>query len=198
MDDALLISRLRHGDEAAFAELIDAYQAPMLRLARSFVPTAALAEEATQEAWVGMLRGLDGFEGRSSLKTWLYSILVNRARTIAAREHRTIPFDHTDDPRAEDPSRFTADGSWTQSPVPFTDEVDERIDAAPLVARLGPALEGLPAAQRVVVTLRDIDGLSSDDVCAMLNITPANQRVLLHRARAGLRRSIEASLEGES
>lgn len=198
MDDEELISRLRDGDEDAFTGLLDAYQGQMLRIARAILPSVALAEEATQEAWIGLLRGLDGFEARASLKTWVFAILVNRARTIAARERRDIPFDHTGDARAEDPSRFAADGSWVQAPVPFTEEIEDRIDAAPLVARLGPALEQLPTAQRVVVTLRDIEGLSSDDVCAMLDITPVNQRVLLHRARAGLRRSIEASLEGES
>ena len=196
MDDAELIARLRRGDDAAFGSLVTAHQPAMLRLAGAFLASRALAEEATQEAWVGMLRGLDRFEGRASLKTWLYAILVNRARTIAARERRTVPFDHTDDARAEDPARFAADGSWTQAPVPFTEEVEERLDHAPLVARLAPALDALPPAQRIVVTLRDIEGLSSDDVCAMLEITPANQRVLLHRARAGLRRSIETSLEG--
>ncbi len=195
MDDAELIARPRRGDEAAFGSLVTAHQPAMLRLAGALLTSRALAEEATQEAWVGMLRGLDRFEGRASLKTWLYAILVNRARTIAARERRTVPFDHTDDARAEDPARFAADGSWTQAPVPFTDEVGERLDHAPLVARLAPALDVLPPAQRIIVTLRDIEGLSSDDVCAMLEITPANQRVLLHRARAGLRRSIEASLK---
>ena len=197
MDDADLIARLRCGDDAAFGALVTAHQPAMLRLADAFLPSRALAEEATQEAWIGLLRGLDRFEGRASLKTWLYAILVNRARTIAARERRAVPFDHTNDARAEDPARFAADGSWTQAPVPFTEEIDDRLDDAPLVARLGPALDALPPAQRIVVTLRDIDGLSSDDVCAMLEITPANQRVLLHRARTGLRRSIEASLEGD-
>jgi RNA polymerase sigma-70 factor, ECF subfamily len=196
VDDAELIARLRRGDDAAFGSLVTAHQPAMLRLAGALLPSRALAEEATQEAWVGMLRGLDRFEGRASLKTWLFAILVNRARTIAARERRAVPFDHTDDARAEDPARFAADGSWTQAPVPFTEEIEDRLDHAPLVARLAPALDALPPAQRVVVTLRDIEGLSSDDVCAMLEITPVNQRVLLHRARASLRRSIEASLEG--
>ncbi len=197
VDDTQLIARLRSGDEQAFADLVAAHHAAMMRVARAFVPARGLAEEVVQETWVGMLRGLDRFEGRSSLKTWLYAILVNQARTIATRERRTVPFDHTDDARAEDPARFAPDGSWAQPPVPFTEEVEERLAAAPMLRHLTAALDELPPAQRVVVTLRDIEQLTSDEVCAMLKIKPGNQRVLLHRGRAGLRRSIEALLEGE-
>jgi RNA polymerase sigma-70 factor (ECF subfamily) len=197
VDDTELIARLRQGDERAFRSLIAAYQPAMIRVAQAFLPSHALAEEATQEAWLGVLRGLDRFEERAAVKTWVFAILVNQARSLAARERRSVPFDHTTDTRAEDPARFSADGSWSQPPVPFTDEVEERLFHAPLLEQLAPALEELPPAQRVVVTLRDIEGLSSNDVCEMLAITPANQRVLLHRARAGLRRSIEALLERE-
>jgi RNA polymerase sigma-70 factor, ECF subfamily len=197
VNDAELIARLRRGDERAFEALITAHHAAMVRIARTIVPTRGLAEEVVQETWVGLLRGLDRFEGRSSLKTWLYAILINQARSIAGRERRTVPFDHTDDARAEDPARFAPDGSWAQPPVPFTEEIEERLAHAPMLAKLDEALDGLPPAQRLVVTLRDIEQLSSDEVCTMLEITPANQRVLLHRGRAGLRRSIEALLEGE-
>ncbi len=196
MDDAELIARLRRGDEQAFEGLIAAHHTAMIRVAQGFVPTRGLAEEVVQETWVGMLRGLDRFEGRSSLKTWLYAILINQARSMATRERRTVPFDHTDDARAEDPARFAPDGSWAQPPVPFTEEIEERLVHAPMLAQLSTALDDLPPAQRTVVTLRDIEQLTSDEVCAMLEITPANQRVLLHRGRAGLRRSIEALLEG--
>jgi len=196
VDDAELITRLRRGDEQAFEVLIAAHHAAMLRVAQTFVSTRTLAEEVVQETWVGVLRGLDRFEGRSSLKTWLYAILINQARSIASRERRAIPFDHTDDARAEDPARFAADGSWSQPPVPFTEEIEDRLAHAPMLAQLGAALDDLPPAQRIVVTLRDIEQLTSDEVCTMLEITPANQRVLLHRGRAGLRRSIEALLEG--
>lgn len=196
VDDAELIARLRRGDEQAFEGLIAAHHTAMIRVAQGFVPTRGLAEEVVQETWVGMLRGLDRFEGRSSLKTWLYAILINQARSMATRERRTVPFDHTDDARAEDPARFAPDGSWAQPPVPFTEEIEERLVHAPMLAQLSTALDDLPPAQRTVVTLRDIEQLTSDEVCAMLEITPANQRVLLHRGRAGLRRSIEALLEG--
>jgi RNA polymerase sigma-70 factor, ECF subfamily len=196
VDDLELIARLRRGDEQAFASLVAAHHAAMIRVAQAFVPDRGVAEEVVQETWVGMLRGLDRFEGRSSLKTWLYAILINQARSIASRERRTVPFDHTDDARAEDPARFAPDGSWAQPPVPFTEEIEERLASAPMLAHLTAALDQLPPGQRIVVTLRDIEQLTSDEVCGMLEITPGNQRVLLHRGRAGLRRRIEALLEG--
>ncbi len=196
MEDAELIDRLRSGDEQAFEGLIAAYHSGMIRVAQSFVRERGLAEEVVQETWVGLLRGLDRFEGRASLKTWLYAILINQARTMAIRERRTIPFDPTGDDRAEDPARFAADGHWAQAPVPFTEEVEERLAHAPMLAKLGAALEELPSAQRIVVTLRDIEELTSQEVCSILEITAVNQRVLLHRGRAGLRRIIEAMLEG--
>jgi len=102
----------------------------MIRVAQAFVPNRGIAEEVVQETWVGMLRGLDRFEGRASLKTWLYAILINQARSIAGRERRTVPFDHTDDTRAEDPARFAPDGGWVQPPVPFTEEVEDRLFVA--------------------------------------------------------------------
>jgi len=196
VDDAELIACLRRGDEQAFAGLVAAHQSAMIRVAQAFVPNRGIAEEVVQETWVGMLRGLDRFEGRASLKTWLYAILINQARSIASRERRTVPFDHTDDARAEDPARFAPDGSWVQPPVPFTEEIEERLSAAPMLAHLTAALDQLPPAQRIVVTLRDIEQLTTDEVCTMLDITPGNQRVLLHRGRACLRRNIEALLEG--
>jgi RNA polymerase sigma-70 factor (ECF subfamily) len=196
VEDAELIDRLRSGDEQAFASLVAAYHSGMIRVAQSFVPERGLAEEVVQETWVGLLRGLDRFEGRSSLKTWLFAILINQARTMAIRERRTIPFDPTGDDRAEDPARFAADGTWAQPPVPFTEDVEERLAHAPMLAQLGAALKELPAAQRIVVTLRDIEELTSQEVCSILEISAVNQRVLLHRGRAGLRRIIEAMLEG--
>lgn len=194
MDDVQLIDRLRKGDEAAFEAVITAHHTAMIRMAQAFVPTRALAEEVVQETWVGMLRGLDRFEGRAALKTWLYAILINQARTVAQRERRSIPFDPGTDTRAEDPSRFAPDGGWVQPPVPFTEEIEERLTHAPMLAQLAAGLEQLPPAQRIVVTLRDIEELSSQEVCELLGISAANQRVLLHRGRAGLRRNIEAVL----
>jgi len=196
VEDTALIDRLRRGDEQAFAALIATYHMGMIRVAQAFVPERGLAEEVVQETWLGLLRGLDRFEGRASLKTWLYAILINQARTMAKRERRTIPFDHTSDGRAEDPARFAADGSWAQPPVPFTEDVEDRLAHAPMLAQLGAALEKLPAPQRIVVTLRDIEELTSQEVCGILEISAGNQRVLLHRGRAGLRRIIEALIEG--
>jgi RNA polymerase sigma-70 factor, ECF subfamily len=195
VDDAELIRRLRRGDEQAFNVLISAHHTRMIRMARSFVPTRDLAEEIVQETWIGVLRGIDRFEGRSSLKSWMYAILFNQARMVSARERRTVPFDPIEDARAEDPTRFAANGSWADPPEPFTDEIEARLTRAPMLAKLGAALERLPPMQRMVVTLRDIEELSSQDVCDALDISATNQRVLLHRGRAGLRRRIEALLE---
>ena len=187
-DDSELLARLRAGDEAAFAVLVDRYHGPMLRLAATFVPSRAVAEEVVQDTWLGVFRGVDRFEGRSSLKTWLFRILLNRARTTGRRERRTVPLD---DESAVDRARFDADGHWSTPPVAWTDEIENRLDAAGLTERIHAAIDALPAGQREVVVLRDVDGLSSEDVCDLLDITDGNQRVLLHRGRARIRRVLE-------
>jgi RNA polymerase sigma-70 factor, ECF subfamily len=184
-----LLDRLRAGDETAFVQLVDTYHAPLLRLATTYVPNRSVAEEVVQDTWLAVLRGLDGFEGRSSLKTWLFRILLNRARTAGVKEQRAGR--PTDDELGLDPGRFGVNGAWTEPPVPWVDEADERIDAAQLATHVRAHIDELPPAQREVFVLRDIDGLSSADVCSLLGISEGNQRVLLHRGRTKLRAAIE-------
>jgi RNA polymerase sigma-70 factor (ECF subfamily) len=187
-DESGLVRRLRAGDQDAFALLVDRHHAPMLGIAMTFVNSRAVAEEVVQDTWLGMLRGLDRFEERSSLQTWLYRILENRARSTGVRERRSLAIP---DPVEElDAGTFRPDGTWAEPPSPWTDDVDERLAAHSVAIRIRALIGELPAAQRQVVTLRDIDGLSSDDVCEVLGITAVNQRVLLHRARARIRRSL--------
>lgn len=187
--DAELVDRLRAGDAAAFVQLVDRYHAPLLRLAELYVPNRSVAEEVVQETWLAVLRGVDRFEGRSSLKTWLFRILLNRARSAGVKEQRAGRPARGDD--VVDPSRFGADGAWSEPPAPWVDEADERLDAAVLAEHVRTHLDDLPTRQREVVVLRDVEGVSSEDVCALLGITEGNQRVLLHRGRARLRAAIE-------
>ena len=185
-DDAELVARLQAGDEAAFVDLVNRYHAPLLRLAMTFVPSRAVAEEVVQDTWVGVIRGIDRFEGRSSLSTWLFRILSNRARTTGVRERRTTPIDVSDEGSVP-ASRFTSEGAWAQPPVAWTDGVEDRLVAEQAVEHVLGCLDGLPEAQRQVVTMRDVDGLPAEDVCSVLGITAGNQRVLLHRGRARVR-----------
>jgi RNA polymerase sigma-70 factor (ECF subfamily) len=187
--DAELVERLRGGDEAAFVELVDRYHAPLLRLAELYVPNRSVAEEVVQETWLAVLRGVDRFEGRSSLKTWLFRILLNRARSAGVKEQRAGRPTRGDD--VVDPSRFGPDGAWAEPPAPWVDEADDRLDAAVLAEHVRAHLDDLPTRQREVVVLRDVEGVSSEDVCALLGITEGNQRVLLHRGRARLRAAVE-------
>jgi RNA polymerase sigma-70 factor (ECF subfamily) len=183
-DEGELIEALRAGDERAFVELVDRYHASMVRVASSFVPSRAVAEEVVQDTWLGVLRGIGRFEGRSSLKTWIFRILVNRARTTGAREPRSVELD-TGDGAGSD--RFTAEGTWREPPVVWSDDVEDRLAAPEMAAAVRAMIERLPDSQRQVVTLRDVEGLSSVEVCGMLGITEGNQRVLLHRARGRIR-----------
>jgi len=192
--DAELLGRLRAGDEQAFVALVERYNGSMLRLASSFVPSRAVAEEVVQETWLGLLRGLVAFEGRSSLKTWLFSILVNRARSAGVRESRSVPV--ADAGPVVDASRFGPSGAWSVPPEHWIEEAESRVDAAKLAGLLRPALDGLPARQREVVLLRDVEGLTSTEVCTVLSISEANQRVLLHRGRGKLRQVLETELGG--
>ncbi len=189
--DVDLLSRLRAGDEQAFVTLIGRYNGSLLRLARSYVPTDAVAEEAVQDTWLGVLRGIDGFEGRSSFKTWLFRILINRARTAGVREPRAVSFD--DGEPAVDPQRFAADGSWAQ-PLEAWADTDDRLVAATWSKCLRAALSQLPPRQREIVILRDVEGLPSADVCEVLGVSEGNQRVLLHRGRSRLRSMLESEL----
>ena len=192
--DAEMLGRLRAGDEQAFVALVERYNGSMLRLASSFVPSQAVAEEVVQETWLALLRGLVAFEGRSSLKTWLFSILVNRARSAGVRESRTVPV--ADAGPVVDASRFGPSGAWSVPPEHWIEEAESRVDAAKLAGLLRPAIDGLPARQREVVLLRDVEGLTSTEVCTVLSISEANQRVLLHRGRGKLRQVLETELGG--
>jgi RNA polymerase sigma-70 factor, ECF subfamily len=195
VSDELLLRGLRSGDEQAFGTLVDRYYGSMLRVALSFVRSRAVAEEVVQDTWLAMLRGLGAFEGRSSLKTWLFSILVNRARSTGAREARSVPV--ADAGPVVDASRFGPSGAWAEPPEHWIEEAESRVDAAKLRQLLRTAMDGLPDRQREVVVLRDVEGLTSTEVCEVLAISEANQRVLLHRGRGKLRQSLETAL-GES
>jgi RNA polymerase sigma-70 factor (ECF subfamily) len=201
-DDSELLARLRDGDEQAFGELVERYHSRLLRLARLYVGDGATAEDVVQETWIGLLRGLDGFQGRASIKTWLCRILVNRARTRAARDRRTVSFSALASREVEaldaavDPARFRpADdprwpGHWLVPPS-ADDVPEQRLLAGELTERVRVAVAALPPAQREVVTLRDIEGWSSDEVCQLLHLSEGNQRVLLHRGRSKVRFALE-------
>jgi RNA polymerase sigma-70 factor (ECF subfamily) len=200
--DADLLGRLRAGDERAFVTLVQRHHDAMLRLACSFVPNMAVAEEVVQDTWLGVLRGLPGFEGRSTFRTWLFRILVNRARTAGARERRTVAVGDSDavgdTGAAVAASRFDDGGSWLSPPERWIEEVEDRLEAGKVAALVRTAIEYLPDRQRQVVTLRDIEGLTSEEVCSVLDISESNQRVLLHRARSRLRQAIETEFGGPS
>lgn len=191
-----LVARLRAGEESALPELVRRYYGALMGLALVLVPTRAIAEEVVQDTWTCVVEGLDSFEGRSSLKTWICRILTNRAKTRLIREGRSIPFSalrgsDSDEP-AVDPARFFPDGRWADPPRGWSDETPEKLlMQKEAMGCLERALQELPASQRAVVTLRDVEGFDSDEVCNVLNIRETNQRVLLHRARSKLRRALE-------
>jgi RNA polymerase sigma-70 factor (ECF subfamily) len=194
--DLQLLERLRAGDEHAFVTLVSKHHDPMLRLARTFVHSHAVAEEVVQETWVAVLRGIDRFEGRSSLRTWLLAILVNRARTAGSREARSVAASDSDGfVAAVDASRFDSSGAWSSPPEQWVDDLEDRIGARALRDQILAALVDMPERQRAVVMLRDVDGLRSDEVCQVLDLTPANERVLLHRGRSRLRQALEDTVE---
>ena len=196
MADDVLLERLRTGDEDAFATLLDGWSGGMLRLARSFVSTEESAAEVVQETWLAVIEGIDRFEGRSSLKTWVYRILTNTAKRRGVREYKVVPMSSVDDSGPTvDPSRFRPAGDpfpghWWEFP-PAWPSPEQGLLSGEVRAYLTEALAELPERQRVVVVLRDIEGCPYDEVCELLGITPANQRVLLHRARAFLRGKLE-------
>lgn len=188
-DEVELLERLRAGDEKAFVELIRRHHQAMVRLARSYVPSQAVAEEVVQETWLAALRALPSFEGRSSVKTWLYRILLNRARTAGVKEHRQVP---TEDPeRAVDRRRFDRTGSWSYPPLQWVEDVEDRVRAERLTKSIRVAIEELPPAQRDVVMFRDMQGMTAAEACEILGLGEGHQRVLLHRARSRLRNVLE-------
>lgn len=184
-DESDLVARLQAGDEEAFVALVREYQPRLLRLAETVVPSRSVAEEVVQDTWLAVVRGVGRFEGRSSLKTWLFRILLNRARTTAGREHRITSLPDGDLDR-----RFDGSGAWATPPVPWSEAVDDRIVAERLAGRVREILPTLPDAQQQVVVLRDIEGLAPADVAALLGVTDGHQRVLLHRARARIRQHL--------
>ena len=200
-DDAALVRRLLAGDEQAFTALVERLGPGLLRVARSLVGDHAAAEEVVQESWTAALDGLRGFQERASLKTWLFRILVNRAKTRRQREARSVPFSSLEADEGErgatvDASRFAADGHWASPPHGWDYDTPERLALrAEARVRIAQALAALPASQRAVVTLRDVEGFDSHEVCSVLEISESNQRVLLHRARGRLRASLEDYLD---
>lgn len=203
--DVELVDALRRGDERAFLRLVDRHQASMLRLSMNLVRSHAIAEEVVQEAWLGIIRGIDRFEGRSALKTWIFRIVTNIACKRAEREHRSIPFSTLDATAGQsvDPARFRkpADsypGNWALAPRDWSAIPEDRLVSRETLARVATAIEALSPSQRAVVTLHDAEGLSSAEVCSILSITAANQRVLLHRARSRVRAALEQYLESEA
>lgn len=197
--DALLVAKLRAGDEKAFSIVLDRYHSTMLRLAMVYVSNRAVAEEVVQEAWLGVLRGLNRFEGRSSFKTWLFRILMNCAKTRSQREKRSISFSSLEDNEhgpTVDPDRFRPageeyEGHWKTFPHSWSDDPEEWLLAQETKKHILNAIEALPPRQKEIITLRDIEGWTSQEIIHLLGITEVNQRVLLHRARAHVRRVLE-------
>ena len=204
-DDEILVASLRRGEDAAFGWLLDRYGASLRRLARSFVATDGAAEDAVQETWMAVITGIDRFERRASVKTWLYRILVNVARSKAVREHRSVPMsslaDELDpDEPAVDPTRFVAAGSaragsWAAPPVPWDEEPEARLLGTETLAVVEAAVAALPPHQARVLRLRDLEGWASTEVCNALDLSETNQRVLLHRARAKVRQALESHFD---
>jgi RNA polymerase sigma-70 factor (ECF subfamily) len=201
--DSGLVGALRAGDEQTFAGLVDAWASSMLRLAREFVPTDGAAEEVVQETWLAVLTGLDRFRGDSSLRTWVYRILVNQAKSRGVRERRTVPLTSLlpeDTGETVAAERFQGPdgeypGHWRTPPEPWPEEVTLHREMRDVVTT---ALESLPARQRVVVALRDLDGYEASEVSALLGISGGNQRVLLHRGRAVVRAHLDRYLSASS
>jgi RNA polymerase sigma-70 factor, ECF subfamily len=200
-----LVARLRAGDERAFEALVEQNFATMLAVARNYVSTRAVAEEVVQEAWVGVLKGIDRFQGRSALRTWILSILVNIAKTRGVREARSVPFGSLaargDYEPAVEPERFRSaqdafPGHWRAYPGDWSGRPEEALLGRETIRVVKQAIAELPDAQRTVITMRDVAGCSPEEVCQTLDVTDGNQRVLLHRARSRVRAVLEAHLDG--
>lgn len=202
-EDLALVRQLLDGEEAAFTGLVNRYHGALLRLALAFVSDRAVAEEVVQDTWLGVLNGLRSFEGRSTLKTWIFRILTNRAKTRGQREARSVPFSalaisESDDEPAVEPSRFTSAGMWAAPPGRWGEDTPEKLllrrEAMALVEK---TIAELPAGQRAVIALRDVEGLDAAEVCNVLEVSETNQRVLLHRARSKVRAALERYLGGK-
>jgi RNA polymerase sigma-70 factor (ECF subfamily) len=206
LDERELCAALRRGDEAAFARLVALYHAPLRRLALSYVRSGAVADEVVQDTWIGVIRGIGSFEQRASLKTWIFRILTNTAKTRAQREARTVPLssiapagDGEDDP-AVDPTRFLDQqherwpGHWASPPARWDEVPEEHLTGRETLDALQTAIAGLPPAQRQVIVLRDVEGWDAEEVCDLLGLSEGNQRVLLHRARSKVRQALEDHL----
>jgi RNA polymerase sigma-70 factor, ECF subfamily len=201
-DDAVLAKALAARDGDAFGFLLDRYHAPLVRVAGQYVPSRAVAEEVVQETWLAVIQGIDRFEGRSTVKTWLFSILVNIARTRGVKEQRSIPFSAIstvdDNEPAVDPGRFRRfrkAGTWKQPPDPWPGPEQQAVVREELDV-VQAAIDALPGAQREVITLRDVIGCSAGEVCDVLGLSEGNQRVLLHRARSKVRGAVERHYGG--
>ena len=204
---AELVAALRAGDEQAFTALIDELGPSMLRVARMYVSTRAVAEDVVQETWLAVLSGIERFEGRSSLKTWIFRILTNRAKTRGEREGRSIPFSSfasdadADEGATVDADRFQRggqfEGAWRSAPSRWSDLPENRLVGKETIEVAQAAIAALPESQRTVITMRDVDGWSAEEVRNVLGLSESNQRVLLHRARAKVRRALETYLEGD-
>jgi RNA polymerase sigma-70 factor (ECF subfamily) len=197
-EDAGLVARLCAGEEAAFVLLVDSWSAGMLRLARSIVSTEASAAEVVQETWLAVVASVGGFEGRSSLRTWVYRILVNTAKRRAIQEQRAVPWASLSlpDQPTVDPDAFQGvdepyPGHWRSFPEPWPEQATLSREVLEVIRA---AVELLPAQQRAVITLRDIEGCTGPETCELLDLSEGNQRVLLHRARAAVRREVAAYL----
>ena len=201
-EERRLLAALRSGDERAFEQLVTTHGPPMRRIARCYVSSDAAVDEVVQDAWAGVVSGLDRFEERSSLRTWIFQILVNRAKTTGIRDSRTLPFstlDTEDEGPVVAPDRFLgpdshSPGSWATPPRPW-DDPEGRLLSLEARRRLRAALAMLPSRQQAVVTMRDVEGMSAEEVCNLLEISPENQRVLLHRGRSALRGALESYVE---
>lgn len=198
MDDADLVERLKNGDEGAFRVVVRRHHSAMVRYAETFVPSRAVAEDVVQEAWLGVIRGIDRFEGRAALRTWIFRIVANLARTRGQRERRMIPtnvYEELADPTPPVPARRfrgpPGRGEWSQPPTPWRDQPEERAVALDMLVSVATIADELPSTQRRVFVLRDIEGWSSAEVCALLDLSEVNQRVLLHRARSRVRARLE-------
>jgi RNA polymerase sigma-70 factor (ECF subfamily) len=203
-DDSELVARLRAGDERAFEALVEREYTTMLAVARHYVSSRAVAEEVVQEAWLGVLKGLDRFEGRSSLRTWILRILVNTAKTRGAREARSVPFTSLTPEGIEpavEPDRFRGPddpfpGHWRAYPGNWQKLPEDALSDRQTLDVVLSTIQELPTPQRIVITMRDIQGCGSEEVCEALEVSEGNQRVLLHRARSKVRAALERHLDG--
>lgn len=200
--DSQLAERILGGDEAAFETLIDENHRGMVRFAKSFVDDESTAEEVVQETWTAVIDGLDDFEGRSSLETWIYSILTNIAKKRGEKDARTVTWSSVSESTidaevAEEGDRFNVEGRWSVPPVPWNTDPEAELLRSQLLDRIQSAIEQLPARQQAVVTLRDVQGFSPEETCEVLEITDGNHRVLLHRGRSKVREALESYLAEE-